>query len=74
MVAVCFELVKHLFGSVMAMTDFAVIYGTYAAVPLFLISIRRALRDREHDWLLFRRRVRRVPLDREHGWILLTKI
>jgi membrane protein len=36
-VAVCFELVKHLFGSVMAMTDFAVIYGTYAAVPLFLI-------------------------------------
>ncbi|MBT5155614.1 MAG: YihY family inner membrane protein, partial [Gammaproteobacteria bacterium] len=36
-VAVGFELVKHLFGSVMAMTDFAVIYGTYAAVPLFLI-------------------------------------
>jgi len=36
-VAVAFELVKHLFGSVMAMTDFAVIYGTYAAVPLFLI-------------------------------------
>jgi membrane protein len=36
-VAVWFELVKHLFGSVMAMTDFAVIYGTYAAVPLFLI-------------------------------------
>jgi membrane protein len=36
-VAVGFELVKHLFGSVMAMTDFAVIYGAYAAVPLFLI-------------------------------------
>jgi len=36
-VAVGFELVKHLFGSVMAMTDFAVIYGTFAAVPLFLI-------------------------------------
>lgn len=36
-VAIGFELVKHLFGSVMAMTDFAVIYGTYAAVPLFLI-------------------------------------
>ena len=36
-VAVGFELVKHLFGSVMAMTDFAMIYGTYAAVPLFLI-------------------------------------
>lgn len=36
-VAVGFELVKQLFGRVMGMTDFAVIYGTYAAVPLFLI-------------------------------------
>ncbi len=36
-VAVAFELVKQLFGTVMANTDFAVIYGTYAAVPLFLI-------------------------------------
>lgn len=36
-VAIGFELVKQLFGRVMGMTDFAVIYGTYAAVPLFLI-------------------------------------
>lgn len=36
-VAVAFELVKRLFGTVMAQTDFQVIYGTYAAVPLFLI-------------------------------------
>lgn len=36
-VAVAFELVKQLFGTVMAATDFQVIYGTYAAVPLFLI-------------------------------------
>ena len=36
-VAVLFELVKRLFGTVMAQTDFQVIYGTYAAVPLFLI-------------------------------------
>jgi len=36
-VAVGFELVKYLFGSVMVMTDFAMIYGTYAAVPMFLI-------------------------------------
>ncbi|MDC0067747.1 YihY family inner membrane protein [Gammaproteobacteria bacterium] len=36
-VAIGFELVKRVFGSVMAMTDFAVIYGTYAAVPLFLV-------------------------------------
>lgn len=36
-VAIAFELVKQLFGRVMANTDFAVIYGTYAAVPLFLI-------------------------------------
>ena len=36
-VALGFELVKQLFGTVMAKTDFAVIYGTYAAVPLFLI-------------------------------------
>ncbi len=36
-VAIGFELVKQLFGRVLGMTDFAVIYGTYAAVPLFLI-------------------------------------
>ncbi len=36
-VAIAFELVKQLFGSVMARSDFEVIYGTYAAVPLFLI-------------------------------------
>lgn len=36
-VAVLFELVKQLFGTVMSKTDFEVIYGTYAAVPLFLI-------------------------------------
>ena len=36
-VAVAFELARRLFGKVMAGTDFAVIYGTYAAVPLFLI-------------------------------------
>lgn len=38
-VAVLFELVKRLFGSVMAQTDFEVIYGSYAAVPLFLLWI-----------------------------------
>lgn len=36
-VAVMFEAFKQLFGTVMALTDFAVIYGTFAAVPLFLI-------------------------------------
>ncbi len=36
-VAIAFELVKQLFGSVMSRSDMAVIYGTYAAVPLFLI-------------------------------------
>jgi len=36
-VAIGFELVKQLFGRVMAMADFAVIYGTFAAVPLFLL-------------------------------------
>ena len=36
-VALLFELVKQLFGTVMSKTDFEVIYGTYAAVPLFLI-------------------------------------
>lgn len=36
-VAVLFEAFKQLFGTVMALTDFAVIYGTFAAVPLFLI-------------------------------------
>ncbi len=36
-VAIGFEMVKQLFGTVMAATDFQVIYGTYAAVPLFLI-------------------------------------
>lgn len=37
LVAILFELVKQLFGTVMSMTDLAVIYGTYTAVPLFLI-------------------------------------
>ena len=38
-VAVLFELVKQAFGGVMSQSDFQVIYGTYAAVPLFLIWI-----------------------------------
>lgn len=37
LVAVLFEASKHLFGAVMSQTDFEVIYGTFAAVPLFLI-------------------------------------
>jgi membrane protein len=36
-VAILFEAVKQLFGTVMSKTDFEVIYGTFAAVPLFLI-------------------------------------
>lgn len=38
-VAVLFEVVKHSFGGVMARSDFEVIYGTFAAVPLFLLWI-----------------------------------
>jgi membrane protein len=37
--AMLFELVKRLFGNVMAQTDMEVIYGTYTAVPLFLLWI-----------------------------------
>lgn len=39
LVAVLFEASKQLFGSVMSLTDFEVIYGTFAAVPLFLIWV-----------------------------------
>lgn len=37
--AVAFELAKFLFGVLVANTDFAVIYGTFAAVPLLLLWI-----------------------------------
>ena len=38
-IALLFEIVKHSFGVVMASSDFEVIYGTFAAVPLFLLWI-----------------------------------
>ena len=37
--AVLFEMAKFLFGILVANTDFAVIYGTFAAVPLLLLWI-----------------------------------
>ena len=37
--AVAFEMAKFLFGVLVANTDFAVIYGTFAAVPLLLLWI-----------------------------------
>ena len=39
LVAALFEASKQLFGSVMSQTGFEVIYGTFAAVPLFLIWV-----------------------------------
>ncbi len=38
-VAIAFELAKQLFAAIMAKSDFEVIYGTFAAVPLFLLWI-----------------------------------
>jgi membrane protein len=39
LVAVVFEVAKYLFGFVMSQTSFEVIYGAFAAVPLFLLWI-----------------------------------
>ena len=37
--ALCFEIAKYLFTRLVANTSFEVIYGTFAAIPLFLIWI-----------------------------------
>ncbi len=37
--AVCFEIAKQLFAQVMANASYQVVYGTFAAIPLFLLWI-----------------------------------